>query len=102
MEEYRLLDTRAWDAFLEARMGLINRYGEIETRYGQIVEALAADWKGRGAKAFQEDSRKAISNLAGIGDILETMCDTLRDCREVFGECDTSLGRNNRDAVKSE
>jgi hypothetical protein len=28
------------------------------------------------------------------------MCDTLLDCRDVFGECDISLGNNNKDSIK--
>lgn len=99
MAEYNLLDTRAFENFINSQKDLKTRYSDISTRYQNIVRELMKDWKGRGAEAFQEDSQKVMSNISGIQDILSTMCDTLRDCRDIFGECDTSLGANNRDSM---
>lgn len=95
MAEYEKLDTQAFENFISSRESLISRYNSITTRYKQTVKTLIENWKGKGADAFEEDSEKVIANLGGIQDILITMCDTLRDCREIFGECDTSLRENN-------
>ena len=100
MAEYKLLDTGAFTSFITSQGKLKQRYQDIQTGYTKAVEDLLKDWKGRGADAFREDSEKVISNLIGIQDILSTMCDTLTDCYEIFSECDQSLGKNNRNAVK--
>lgn len=100
MAEYQLLDTRAFDAFIAARLDLIRKYDELVKEYDEIVGTLLENWKGRGALAFREDAQQIRTNITGIRDILTTMCDTLADCRAVFGECDTSLGNVNRDALQ--
>lgn len=99
MSEFNLLDTGAFDNFINARKDLIRRYNAISSQYSKIVDELMKNWKGRGAEAFLEDSQKVMTNITGIQDILTTMCDTLSDCRDIFGECDTSLGTNNRNAI---
>ena len=63
------------------------------------MTTLLGKWEGVGADAFKGDSNIVRSNIAGLGDILKTMCDMLFDCREVFNECDKPLGAANRDAV---
>ncbi len=98
--EYQLLDTRAFDAFIAVRPDLLWKYDELVREYDEIVETLLENWKGQGALAFQKDAQQIRTNIMGIRDILTTMCDTLVDCRAVFGECDTSLGNVNRDALQ--
>lgn len=95
--EYVLLDTKAFDNFIASKEQLLTRYDEINTTYDSIVNALSENWKGLGAEAFMADAKTVKTNIGGIYDILKTMCDTLTDCREVFGEADSSLGEYNRD-----
>lgn len=102
MADYNLLDTQAFENFINSQKSLKERYNNIVNDYNRIVNDLLNNWKGKGADAFREDSEKVAANIAGIQDILNTMCDTLRDCRDVFGECDTSLGNNNRDSIGKE
>ena len=99
MAGYQLLDTRAFDEFIAACPDLLRTYDELVEEYDKIVRTLLENWKGRGALSFKEDAEKIRTNITGIQEILTTMCDTLADCREVFGECDTSLGNANRDAM---
>lgn len=100
MAEYNLLDTGAFEAFVSSQKSLRDRYSKIQKEYDDITRKLLDNWKGRGADAFREDSEKVKANLSGISDILSTMCDTLCDCYEIFSECDTSLGTNNRKALE--
>lgn len=99
MADYNLLDTQAFENFINSQEKLKNRYSSIKNQYSQIVKDLTANWKGRGADAFLEDSQKVMINITGIQDILYTMCDILNDCKDVFAECDSSLGMNNRNAI---
>ena len=96
MSEYIKLDTRAFDKAIAQKDSLVNEYNAINTAYENAVSTLLKDWIGRGADAFKDDAKKVKENIAGIYDILKIMCDTLTDCREVFGECDRSLGEYNR------
>lgn len=100
MTDYNLFDTNSFGAFIASQGKLQQRYSDIQTRYKQIVDELLEQWKGRGADAFKEDYEKVMSNLIGIQDILLTMCDTLSDCYDIFSECDTSLGINNRNTIE--
>lgn len=93
---YVVLDTKAFDAAIAQKQDLINAYNSLNEEYDRIVSSLLANWKGRGASAFQKDAQTVKTNIVGIFDILKTMCDTLTDCREVFSECDTALGEYNR------
>lgn len=95
-----VLDTRAFDAAIARKQGLINSYNALNQEYDRIVSGLLANWKGKGADAFSKDAKLVKTNITGIFDILKTMCDTLTDCREIFGECDASLGEYNREAAK--
>lgn len=98
MSEYQVLDTRSFDKFLSNKNVLINRYEKLTEKYDEIVQDLDANWKGYGADAFQKDAANVKANLTGIKDILITMCDTLESCKEIFQECDTSLGAANKDS----
>lgn len=93
---YVTLDTRAFDKAIGKKDDLIRKYNEINEEYDRIVSSLLSNWEGRGADAFKEDARTVKTNIVGIYDILRIMCDTLTDCKEVFAECDTSLGEYNR------
>lgn len=93
---YVCLDTKAFDAAIAKKQDLINSYNELNTDYDRIVNNLLRDWKGRGASAFRRDAQTVKTNIVGIFDILKIMCDTLTDCREIFGECDAALGEYNR------
>ena len=95
-DEYTCLDTRAFDAAIAKKDGLINAYNELNSEYDRIVRNLLLNWQGKGAEAFRKDASTVKTNIVGIFDILKIMCDTLTDCREVFRECDTSLGDYNR------
>ena len=91
-----LLDTRCFDQAIAMRPSLVQQYEKIDTTYTETVETLLKNWKGRGAEAFADDARTVKTNITGIFEILKVMCDTLEDCREVFAECDKSLGDYNR------
>ena len=91
-----VLDTKAFDAFIAERPNLVQRYDTINTTYDDIVKTLLNDWVGEGADAFRIDAKKVKANITGIYDILKIMCDTLTDCRQIFEECDKSLGDYNR------
>ncbi|MBQ8298187.1 MAG: hypothetical protein IJX77_10445 [Ruminococcus sp.] len=91
-----LLDTRAFDEFINQKETLVRRYDAINTKYDKLVSDLLDDWSGRGAQAFASDAEKVKANISGIYDILKIMCDTLTDCKEIFSECDRSLGEYNR------
>ena len=91
-----VLDTKSFDAAIAKKQGLINSYNALNQEYDRIVSNLMANWKGRGAAAFQKDAGIVKTNIVGIFDILKTMCDTLSDCKEIFSECDTALGEYNR------
>ncbi len=101
MAEYKFLDTRALDKFINSQDDLKTRYQDIKTRYARIVQDLMENWKGQGAEAFMSDSETITTNITGIQDILTTMCDILRDCKSIFEECDTSLGNNNRSTLEN-
>ena len=94
---YVVLDTKAFDEAIARKQGLINSYNALNEEYDRIVKTLMENWKGRGAAAFQKDATTVKTNIVGIFDILKTMCDTLCDCKEIFSECDASLGECNRD-----
>lgn len=94
--EYVILDTKAFDAFIEQSASLVQRYNTINSTYDEIVKRLLQDWIGEGADSFLDDAKKVKANITGIYDILKIMCDTLTDCRQVFEECDKSLGDYNR------
>lgn len=101
MSEYKLLKTAAFQNFIDSQSDIKKRYDEIRKRYGDIVKELCEGWKGKGADAFREDSEKVMTNITGIQDILNTVCDTLNDCLEIFDECDNSLGKANQDSLKT-
>lgn len=101
MSEYKLLKTETFQNFIDSQADIKKRYDEIRRRYSEIVKELCENWKGKGAEAFREDSEKVMTNITGIQDILNTVCDTLNDCLEIFDECDSSLGKANQDSLKS-
>lgn len=100
MAEYKLLDTSYFDDFINQTSKWVNEYERIQKQYDAIVKYLANNWKGNGAKAFQEDAKHIKSTIIGIGDILKTMCDMLYDCKDVFMESDQTLGKNTREIDK--
>lgn len=90
------LDTKALDIAIEKKNGLVSLYTELNSDYDRIVNKLMQNWKGKGADAFLNDAQVVKTNIVGIFDILKIMCDTLIDCKEIFKECDVSLGDYNR------
>lgn len=94
--EYNTLNTRAFDTFIAQKESLVQRYNKINSTYDQIVRTLLDNWEGNGADVFRRDAGIVKANITGIYDILKIMCDTLTDCRQVFGECDKALGDYNR------
>ena len=97
-----VLDTKAFDAFITESPNLVQRYDTLNTTYDDIVKILLNDWVGEGAEAFRIDAKKVKANITGIYDILKIMCDTLTDCRQIFEECDKSLGDYNRNPSSGE
>lgn len=94
--ECKVLDTRKFDEAIAKKDDLIKQYDELNATYDKIVKDLENNWEGYGAEAFMTDAKSVRQNITGIYDILKTMCDTLVDCKEVFAECDSSLGEFNR------
>jgi len=101
-QEFILLDTRKFNNFIDSRASLLSEYNRINQRFNSIVQTLSNNWQGQGAEAFTQDVQKVRTNLGGIEDILRTMCDTLIDCRTVFEESDSSLGKANQSAGESQ
>jgi len=99
--EYKLIDTRAFDAAIARRESLENKYTDIITTYDGIIKRLNEQWQGKGAAAFFEDAETIGNNIKGIADILTTMCNTLNDCRDVIQQTDKALGDFNRNPNKS-
>ena len=100
MANYNLLNTSYIMDFISKENEIKREYQEMRDRYNAIVKELTENWKGRGADAFADDSKKVVANIAGIEDVLSTVCDTLNDCLEIIRESDSSLGAGNRDAAK--
>ena len=100
MSEYKRLDTASFNALIDNKSSFLSEYADIQKEYISAVEDLIEIWKGRGSEAFYDDAMAIKSNIVGIGDILQTMCDMLEDCKSVFEECDISLETVNRDAVQ--
>lgn len=98
MADFNVLDTRKFDDFISQKDSLIKRYDELSEEYDTIIKNLLENWKGRGADAFAEDSQAIKMNIAGISEILNTMCDVLIDCKSVFSECDEALHESNKTA----
>lgn len=98
--EFQLLDTGYIQAFIGKQEEIKSQYRDLLTRYDTITKQLMENWKGNGADAFREDAQKVTKNIAGIGDILTTMCDALNDCLDIISECDASLGKANRETME--
>lgn len=99
MAEFVLLDTKSFDEFISAKESILSKYDQLDSDYHAIVDELLANWQGDGARAFAKDVHKVKNNITGIKEILKTMCDTLTDCRDIYGECDNALGKANREAL---
>ena len=97
MSGVNYLNIQNFDDFMNARQNLLERYNELSKEYDNIVEKLLLNWKGRGADAFRDEARNVKSNLAGIEDVLNTMCDILADCATVYKSYDSALGKANRE-----
>ncbi len=95
---FNVLDVNAIDRFIELKPVMNSMYSDLCKEYDSIVAALASEWRGRGGDAFVKDAIKVKSNIKGIKDVLNTMCDMLIDCRNFFEECDNSIGSANRKA----
>ncbi len=93
------LDSKALDTVLEKKDRLLNAYNEINTRYDTIVQNLLNNWKGTGANAFEEDAHAVKMNIGSIQEILQTMCDVLQDCRDLYQLYDTAIGEFNADPI---
>ena len=92
---YVLLDTSAFDSAIAQRERLENEYKALNDDYDRIVRELSENWRGRGADAFKKSATDIRTNIVGISDILDTMMQTLIDCREVFRDYDKKLGEYN-------
>lgn len=98
MAEYVLLDTSAFLEFIEKKDSILTKYHSLEQEYDSIIDTLLENWEGQGAIAFRGDSNKVRKNIASLGDVLDTMCETLQGCLDIFDECDEALGRINRES----
>lgn len=102
MSEFNVLDTREFDKFIANQGSFVTRYNELSKEYDTIIKTLLNEWKGKGADAFYSDSQKVRTNISGIQEILQTMCDTLIDCEKIYSECDSALKTSNEQAFKTE
>ena len=93
--EYVLLDTSAFERAIAQKDKLTNEYRALNDDYDRIVRELSENWKGRGAEAFQKSAKDIRTNIASISDILDTMMQTLIDCKTIFEEYDRELGKYN-------
>lgn len=100
MGDFKKIETAEMDKFIQNEWKYTREFEDIKKQYHSIVDELMLDWKGYGADAFRDDANVVISNLAGIGDTLSSICDILNDCRDIFEECDNSLAQNNRDYIE--
>lgn len=100
MKDYNVLDTRAFEKFTSSKDELISRYSLLTEEYDSVVNYLSTNWKGKGADAFIEDAEKVRTNIIGIKETLNMMCDILSDCLEIYTQCDVSLGKANEEAIK--
>lgn len=96
MSGYKLLDTRKFDEFISNSSNIRKEYDDINLKYKEAMSALKENWRGKGADQFFSDAKMMQSNLDCIADILQTMCDRLIDCRDVFSETDTTIGEENK------
>lgn len=94
------LDTSAIIDFLSNENDLKSKYSSITSDWNTVVQGLEEHFKGYGADAFFKDTKKVSCTLDGVGDVLKTMCDTLRDCLDVYNEADVTLGKSNSDSSK--
>ena len=94
------LDTRKIDEAIGMRDKLLKTYSAIQDDFDAIEEKLLLNWKGKGADEFKKDAQIVRTNIAGLNDVLQTMCDMLQDCRDIFAECDSTLGEFNKEPKK--
>jgi hypothetical protein len=77
MSEETLIDTASFNIVIDTRTQLITDYNSITTEYNRIAEKLLNNRNGRGADVLKHDAEKIRTDIGGICDILNTMCDTL-------------------------
>ncbi len=97
--EYVCLDTRVIKRCLDRKNEFIKKYNKINTKYTTLMSKIY--WTGKGADAFFDDAQKVRTNLKGIADVLNGMCDTLKNCLDVIEETDKTLGEFNRNPEKT-
>ena len=93
--EYVLLDTSAFDRAIAQKEKLRYEYRALNNDYDRIVQELSENWKGRGAEAFKKSAKDIRTNIVSLSEILDTMMQTLIDCKTVFEEYDRELGKYN-------
>ena len=99
MSKFKLLDTSSFDNFINNKNKFIDTYESIQKDYIKIVDELMENWKGKGAEAFYKDAMEIKTNISNIGEILQTMCDMLIDCKKIYEECDKSIKEVNKNAL---
>ena len=99
MDKAVLFDSKALENFIIQRQSLIEEYEGINNDFLNTIHELCDHWHGYGASAFRVDTERITANLRGIGDIMNTMCDTLEDCLDLVSELDASLGNANKSAL---
>lgn len=97
--EYRLIDTRKFEAFIRQKDTIPRQYNELKAQFDTIVSTLLDHWEGEGADAFRADSEIMRKNMEGMGEMISTLCATLSDIYELLLEADTRIGQANREAA---
>ena len=71
--EYTFLNTKAFDAFIEQKESILQRYNEINSTYDETVRTLLDNWIGRGADVFRSDAKKVKEKGFDLNDLLDQM-----------------------------
>lgn len=100
MKNEGYINTEYFNNFIEGMAAILQEYDDISTELDTIISTLKKNWKGKGAVAFFGDVSVVRTNVSGLKDVLQTMCDMVEDCRDVFHECDSVLGEQNQEAGK--
>ena len=66
MAGFNYLNSQNFDNFINACQQILVHYDKLNREYDAIVGTLLQNWKGRGAEAFSDDTRKVKSNIVSI------------------------------------
>ena len=87
----RRLDTANFGDTIASYERHLNEFCEIVTGVRETVRHLTNNWKGRGANAFETDSRQVQLNLQDITEIMQEMKETLEKAYDEYKAADSEL-----------